>query len=155
MAARVGAAGSGLGPAAPASERGMLDEAVRALAQAPNFAAVTTLGPTGQPETQVMWVDCDEQAVLFNTELHRQKVANLRRDPRVTVMIWDRRSPYHYAEVRGRVERVELGLAARRHIDRLSHKYSGEPFPQDRIRSERVIVRVRPERQRVWGTATD
>ncbi len=130
----------------------MLEQAVRELATGPNFAMVTTLGPTGQPQTQVMWVDCDDQVVRFNTEVHRQKFKNLSRDPRVTVTIWDRLNPYLYAEVRGQVEGTERGPGARSHIDRLSLKYNGQPFPDASITSERVIVRVRPRRQRVWGS---
>jgi len=113
---------------------------------------VTTLGPTGQPQTQVMWVDCDDEAVIFNTEVHRQTFKNLSRDPRVTITIWDRQNPYLYAEVRGRVGGIERGPEARRHIDRLSQKYNGRPRPDANIRSERVVVRVRPPRQRLWGS---
>ncbi|HVA21066.1 MAG TPA: PPOX class F420-dependent oxidoreductase [Candidatus Micrarchaeia archaeon] len=129
----------------------MLEQDVRALATAPNFAAVTTLGPTGRPQTQIMWVDCDDEDVVFNTEVHRQKYKNIGRDPRVTVTIWDREQPYHYVEVRGRVEGLERGPAARSHIDRLSQKYNGQPYPDSAIQSERVIVRVRPDRQRIWN----
>ncbi len=129
----------------------MLEPKVRELAEGANFAALTTLMPGGQPQTQIMWIDCDGDHLCFNTEVHRQKFRNIRRDPRVTVTIWDCASPYRYVEVRGRVEQVERGPAARRHVDQLSLKYNGRPFAAAGIRSERVIVRVRPERQRVYG----
>ena len=72
----------------------MLEEGVRRLAKGKNFAAFTTLLPDGQPMTHVMWVDCDDEHVLINTERHRQKAKNIRRDPRVTVTIWDQAEPY-------------------------------------------------------------
>ena len=50
-----------------------------------------------------MWVDADDEHVLINTEVHRAKYRNVQADPRVTVTIWDRESPYRYVEVRGRV----------------------------------------------------
>jgi PPOX class probable F420-dependent enzyme len=81
----------------------VLEEGVRRLAKGKNFAAFTTLLPDGQPMTHVMWVDCDDEHVLINTEVHRQKARNIRRDPRVTVTIWDQDEPYRYAEVRGEV----------------------------------------------------
>ena len=65
----------------------MLDEGVRALAKGRNFAALTTLLPGGQPMTHVMWVDCDDEHVVINTETHRQKAKNIRRDPRVSVCV--------------------------------------------------------------------
>jgi PPOX class probable F420-dependent enzyme len=126
----------------------VLEEAVRRLAKGPNFAVVTTLLPGGLPMTHVMWVDCDDEHVLINTERHRQKARNVRRDPRVTVTVWDAADPYRYVEVRGEVVETVTGPEARRHIDELSVKYEGRPY-RGRIVSERVIWRVKPARQRV------
>ena len=125
----------------------MLDETVKALAQGPNFAALTTLLADGQPQTQVMWVDADDDCVLINTEIHRQKYRNVERDPRVTVTVMDANDPYHYAEVRGRVTDTIRGDQARQHIDELSNKYTGRPYFNE-IQSERVILRISPYRQR-------
>jgi len=126
----------------------MLEEGVRQLARGRNFAAFTTLLPDGRPMTHVMWVDCDDDHVLINTESHRQKAKNVRRDPRVTVTIWDRDDPYHYAEVRGEVVETVAGPEARAHIDSLSLKYYGHEY-RNRIRSERLMLRIKPLRQRV------
>jgi PPOX class probable F420-dependent enzyme len=128
----------------------MLDEKVKELAQGKNFAAFTTLLPDGQPMTHVMWVDADEQHILINTEVHRQKFKNVTRDPRVTVTVIDSASPYTYVEVRGRVTDVVRGQLARDHIDKLSEKYTGGPYSNP-ITSERVLLRISPERQRVNG----
>jgi PPOX class probable F420-dependent enzyme len=125
----------------------MLDDTAKALAQGKNFAAFTTLLPGGQPQTQVMWVDADDEHVLINTEVHRQKFKNIERDPRVTVTIIDADNPYHYAEVRGEVVEKLLGTTARDHIDHLSEKYLGHPYATT-IQSERVILKIAPTRQR-------
>jgi PPOX class probable F420-dependent enzyme len=124
----------------------VLEEGVRRLAKGKNFAAFTTLLPGGQPMTHVMWVDCDDEHVLINTEAHRQKAKNLRRDPRVTVTIWDQADPYRYAEVRGEVVEVVAGPEARAHIDSLSMKYHGHEY-RNAIVSERLLVRIKPVRQ--------
>ena len=128
-----------------------LDPAVRALANGPNFAALTTLMPDGTPQTQVVWLSTDGDLLLVNSEVERQKVRNLRRDPRATLMIWKRDNPYVYAEVRGRVVEEETGPAARAHIDALALKYNGRPYPPEDIQSERVVLRIAPRRQWVWG----
>lgn len=125
----------------------MLDDAVKALAQAKNFAALTTMLPNGQPMTHVMWVDADDEHILFNTETHRQKYKNIVNNPRVALAIIDSGNPYHYAEVRGTVVGEVTGPAARSHIDELSQKYTGGPYGQP-IQSERVIVQIAPDRQR-------
>lgn len=124
----------------------MLDATVKELASGKNFAALTTLLPDGQPQTHIMWVDATDDQVLVNTEVERQKFRNVQRDPRVTVTIFDRENPYHYAEVRGRVTETVTGDEARRHIDELSQKYQGTPY-QNPIGSERVILRITPVRQ--------
>jgi PPOX class probable F420-dependent enzyme len=126
----------------------MLEDRVRSLARGKNFAALTTLLPGGQAMTHVMWVDAEDDYILMNTEVHRQKFKNVRRDPRVTVTIIDSADPYKYVEVRGRVAEVVKGPQAREHIDQLSNKYLGRPYNQDDITSERVILRIVAERQR-------
>jgi PPOX class probable F420-dependent enzyme len=126
----------------------MLENEVKRLAQSPNFGALTTLLPSGQPMTQVMWVDADDDHILINTEVHRQKYQNVTHDPRVAISLIDRDNPYHYAEVRGEVVGEVRGPEAREHIDRLSQKYTGGPYGMP-ITSERVILRIAPRRQRV------
>ncbi len=128
-----------------------LDPRVRELATGPNFAAVSTMLPSGRIQTQPIWVDADAEHILLNTEVHRTKFKNVERDPRITVMIWDHANPYRYAEVRGRVVDTVRGDAARRMIDELSQKYNGRPYPPQAIQTERVILKIAPEQQRVQG----
>jgi PPOX class probable F420-dependent enzyme len=129
----------------------MLETDVKSLAQGKNFAAFTTILPDDQPMTHVMWVDADDDHLLINTELHRQKFKNVSRDPRVTVTVMDAANPYHYAEVRGKVVEIVKGPEARDHIDKLSLKYTGQPYDPKAIQSERVILRIAPQRQRANG----
>ncbi|MGH9103817.1 MAG: TIGR03618 family F420-dependent PPOX class oxidoreductase [Acidimicrobiales bacterium] len=125
----------------------MLDQTVKDLAKGRNFAALTTLQSNGQPVTQIMWVDCDDDHVLVNTETHRRKFDHVQKDPRVAITIWDSSNPYHYSEVRGRVVEMVRGPEARSHIDELSQKYNSGPYANP-IQSERVILRIAPDRQR-------
>jgi len=124
----------------------MINDAVRALAQGKNFAALTTLMPDGQPQTHVMWVHCDDGHILINTEVHRRKYKNVEVDPRVTVAIWDAANPYLFAEVRGRVVETIRGDEALASINALSQKYLDKDY-QPEIESERVILKIAPERQ--------
>ena len=128
----------------------MFDQTTKDLLREPNFAAFTTITPGGQLSTQMMWVDADDMHILINTEVERQKYANIRHDPRVAVMIFDRANPYRYAEVRGRVVGTVTGAEAREHIDRLSEKYTGGPYSNP-IGSDRVILQIEPERVRSQG----
>lgn len=125
----------------------MIEDFVKELAQGPNFATITTLLSDGSPATHVMWVDCDDEHVILNTETGRAKYRNIGRDPRVSVVVWDADDPIKYVEVRGRVVETVAGQTARDHIDKLSLKYEGKPY-ENEIETERVILKVAPERQR-------
>jgi PPOX class probable F420-dependent enzyme len=124
----------------------MIDDEVRRFATTRCFAVLSTMLPSGRIQSQMMWVDADEDHVLINTEAHRQKFRNVERDPRVTVTIFDPADPSHYAEVRGRVVEIVRGPEARAHIDRLSQKYNGRPYAGT-IQSERVILKITPDRE--------
>ena len=126
----------------------MIQPNIAALLKGPNFGTLTTLLEDGSPMSQVMWVDCDDAHVLINTERHRKKYKNVMRDPRVSVTVWLRDDPYEYVEVRGRVVDVIKGDEARSHIDTLSLKYDGVPYPSGRIKTERVVLKIAPVRQR-------
>ncbi len=101
--------------------------------------------PDGHPQTQIMWVGADDEHVIINTQLDRQKYRNVLADPRVTVTVFDADNPYRYAEARGRVARTQDGAAAAASIDELSRKYTGGDYgmgPTDR----RVILFIDVER---------
>lgn len=121
-----------------------IDTDLKALATGKNFAALTTLAADGQPRTHVMWIDADDDHVVFNTTLGRAKFKDVQRDPRVTVTVIDQTNPYRYIEARGRVVDTVSGEAAATHINDLSQRYTGTDYAADT--SERVIVKVAPTR---------
>lgn len=118
-----------------------IDADLKAMAQAKNFAALTTLMPDGQPQTQIMWVHADDDHLLMNTEPGRQKFRNIQADPRVTVTVFDAENPYTYVEGRGRVVQSEAGDVGRADIDELAQKYLGTPYGAP-IQTERVKLRI-------------
>ncbi len=126
-----------------------LDAETRSMAQDKNFATLTTMLPSGYPMTHVMWVDADDEHVLINTEIHRAKYKNVQRDPEVTVTIIDKTNPYKYAEVRGDVVEEIRGQEARDDIDRLSQKYNGTDYDPSMIKTERVILKIKPVEKKI------
>jgi PPOX class probable F420-dependent enzyme len=129
----------------------MINDEIKALAQGKNFAALSTLLPSGQPQTHVVWVDCDDEHIVINTEVELRKFKNVQADQRVTVTIWNSTNPYFFAEVRGRVGETITGPDARAHIDAMAQKYLGTAYPDELIQSERVILRIVPESQIVFA----
>ncbi len=129
----------------------MIKDEVKALVQGKNFATISTLLPSGQIQTHVVWVDCDDDHIVINTEVELRKFKNVQADPRVTITIWDKRNPYFFAEVRGRVVEIVTGPEARANINSLSQKYLEADYPEELISSERVILKICPDSQIVFA----
>jgi PPOX class probable F420-dependent enzyme len=128
----------------------MLSEKTRQLAEGANHAVLTTLFPSGRPQTNVVWIDHDGEHLLVNSETERQKVRNVRRDPRVAVLVSDSEDFEIWVEVRGRVVEIVEGEEARRHIDKLSQKYLGISDYPNPIVSPRVILKIAPDRENIY-----
>ena len=123
-----------------------LDEDVARLAKGKNLATVVTLMPSGQPQALLTWVDADDEHVLINTEPQRQRARNVRRDPRITVLIHSSENGYDWAEVRGHVVETVTGDGARKHIDELARKYTGQDYAAPIGPQGRVILKVAPDK---------
>lgn len=119
------------------------------LAEGANFGSITTVFPSGLFQTHMIWVGTDGERLVVNTEVHRKKHTNIQSDPRITLTIRDENDPYRYAEARGRVVETVTGQEARDHIDELARKYTGEDYPPDNIKTERVMMWIVPERQTI------
>lgn len=119
------------------------NEATKALLDGPNYPVVATTNADGSPQSSVVWARRDGDTVVFATVQGRRKERNIRRDPRVSVSVFDLADPENYVEIRGRAEvSVEGG---RELIDELSRKYVGTDFPAEPPEVVRVLVRVVPE----------
>jgi PPOX class probable F420-dependent enzyme len=104
-----------------------LSDKVRALFDDKNFAVLSTLEPDGRPHSTVVWVKRDQDDLLFALPKSRRKTANLHRDPRVAVVVFDAANPYESAQVQGTAHIEDDPDAVL--IDELSHKYLGGPYP--------------------------
>ncbi|WFB08792.1 PPOX class F420-dependent oxidoreductase [Streptomyces sp. LX-29] len=123
-----------------------LPDAVKDMLDSPVFVTLVTLNPDGSPQASPTWVKRDGDEVLISTTLGRRKEKNLRRDPRVSVVVQPSDSPYTYAELRGEARLDSEG--AQELIDELSLKYTGKRYadfnPASAQDAPRVIVRVQP-----------
>jgi PPOX class probable F420-dependent enzyme len=114
---------------------------VRPLFQAPVFVIMTTINPDGAPQSSVVWAKLDGDTVVMSTIRGRRKCRNMERDPRVTLLAYDPKDPYVYAELRGTVTLDEAGGVEL--IDELSRAYDGKPWTV-RPAETRVVVRFTP-----------
>ncbi len=112
------------------------------------YVTLTTVMPSGQPQSTPVWIDWDGQYVLINTARGRQKDKNMANRPMATVLAVDPKNPNRWLEVRGEVvNATEEG--AEEHIEKLSWRYDNRgyhtgPEAHLRVNQKRVIYRIRP-----------
>jgi PPOX class probable F420-dependent enzyme len=122
----------------------------RDLLEKPVYAGLTTVMPDGQPQSTVVWLDYDGQYVRLNSASGRQKDRNIKRNPKVTVLLIDPENPYRWLEVRGTVDEItEEGAVD--HIEKLSWKYKGQGYYGGYSKTApdqetRVMYKMRPTR---------
>jgi PPOX class probable F420-dependent enzyme len=111
-----------------------------------NWGTVTTLRKDGSPHSTPVWIDTDGENVLFNTSIGRTKERNLRRDPRVSVVVLpaeDQQSGY--VSVTGTASITEAGAVD--HINKLAKKYVDlDEYPWLQPGEQRVIVTIKPDK---------
>ena len=121
------------------------------LLQTPVHGVLTTLMPTGAPQSSIIWVDYDGEYILINTTLERQKGRNMQANPRVTILVIDPNDSSRWVEVRGRVREITQ-TGAEAHADKLTQRYCcnklhfyGDIYPVEQKHKEtRVIVKIQP-----------
>jgi PPOX class probable F420-dependent enzyme len=88
-------------------------------------AMVGTIGKRGEPQVTPLWFLWDGEHVRISLVDGRQKLRNLQRDPRISVVIVDPARPTYYLELRGRIDDLvpDPELALEKVIAR---KYAGK-----------------------------
>ena len=124
-----------------------LSDDVKQLVSGPNFAHLASLMSDGSPQVAPVWVDLERDTILVGTGEGSLKAKNTRRDARVALSVIAMDNPYREAQIRGRV--VERRPDADfRIMDRISHKYTGKPFPFRDRPAQRVVLVIAVERAR-------
>jgi PPOX class probable F420-dependent enzyme len=139
----------------------LTDDEIRAFLAGPRTIILTSNGRDGVPHPMPMFYGLDEDgAVVMSTYTKSQKIQNLRRDPRVSLLVEDGRA---YNELRGvviygtaeligdteEVMRVIATVAAHRGegaADESDAALAGRRY----MASKRTAIRVRPQRIVSW-----
>jgi PPOX class probable F420-dependent enzyme len=120
------------------------DSEVQKLLTEPNHAVVSTLNPDGTVLNTVAWIDVENGSVAVNSAKGRKWPANLERDPRVTVLVYEQGNPLNYVEIRGRASATTDG--ADEHINALTKKYIGQDeYPFRQPGEERIKFVIQPD----------
>src|SRR5947209_3874503 len=126
-----------------------IPDSTRDLFERPLLCALSTINPNGQPHTVPVWVDFDGQYVRVNCPAATRKARNMHKGSKVTALVLDSQSPFHWIEVMGHVVEVrDESNGARDHINSLSKKYTGNPVYQGSGRSNenRMMYVIEPDK---------
>jgi PPOX class probable F420-dependent enzyme len=123
-------------------DRSLID-AVRPFLSAPRCAVLSTLGLDGAPRQIVIHYMLGEDHLRLNGHRDRRWVANVRRDPRVALIVHDDTDYLHYVSIRGRASLVDDGEAALAEAMTQAERYGEDPT--DFAGQPRVSFRVDPE----------
>ncbi|WP_421120648.1 pyridoxamine 5'-phosphate oxidase family protein [Aquihabitans daechungensis] len=120
-------------------------------------ATMVTNGPSGHPHAVAMWYAVVDGAIWFETKAKSQKAANLRRDPRITVLIEDGHTydTLRGVSLEGTAEITDdpdalwsVGISV---WERYNGPYTEEMKPLvEFMLHNRIAVRVEVSRMRSW-----
>jgi len=136
-------------------------EEQRELLESARILQVASLNPDGRPHLVPMWFELDDEGLIaFTTYGTSQKVVNLERDPRITVLLetGDAYDQLRGMSIDGRAEVVRdphvttrtLALVGAKYNDRPRPDRPSEPVEPPPPAYKRVTVRIHPERTRSW-----
>ena len=125
------------------SDASDLIDHVRPFLSAPRCAVLSTLGPDGGPRQIVIHYMLGEDHLRLNGRRDRRWVANVRRDPRVALVVHDERDYLHYVSIRGRAALLDDGEHALAAAMRQAERYGEDPA--DFAGQPRVSFRIDPE----------
>lgn len=108
-----------------------IPDSTRDLFERPILCALSTMNPDGQPHTVPVWCDFDGTNVRVNCPAATRKARNMAVSSKVTVLLIDPQSSFHWLEVMGHIVDIrDEAHGARDHINSLSQKYTGNPVYQ-------------------------
>ena len=126
------------------------DEAWAFLAKGSRPASFASVRADGRPHAVPTWYALDGRELVFTTWHATVKAANLRREPRVSVLVQDPEPPYDYVMVEGQAELIDDLRLCRQVSTALGAKYMGadraEEFGRRNGVEGELVVRIRPTR---------
>jgi len=124
-----------------------LDDSARAVIDGPHVAILATSNRDGRPQSSVIFIKREGDAVVFSTIKGRLKTRNMTRDPRVSLLVLDRQTG-RYVEIRGTVDVTDDPDKSL--LYEMYDRYMDGAKPPPEPDAERLIVRITPEKLYQW-----
>ncbi len=130
---------------------GMSPEEIRAfLTHGTRTAKVATTMASGQPHVMPVWFVLDGEQIVFTTGRDSVKGRDLRRDPRLALIVDDDTPPYAFVHIRGKAAISEDPDELLRFATEIGRRYMGadraEEFGRRNAVPGELLIRLTPER---------
>jgi len=124
------------------------EECLTFLMERPRTAKIATVRADGRPHVAPIWFYLDGDALMFNTWHTTVKAANLRRDPRVCLVVDDEQPPFGYVQYEGLARFVDDPAALLHWATLIGGRYMGadqaEAFGKRNAVPGELLIRVEP-----------
>ena len=125
------------------------------LAHGTRTAKLATVSRSGAPHVMPVWFVLDSEELVLTTAAESIKGRNLRRDPRVAVVVDDDTPPFAFVHIRGRASVSEDLDDLLRYATEIGGRYMGADrageFGRRNAVPGELLVRITPERM-ISGT---
>lgn len=120
------------------------------LAHGTRTAKLATVGHSGTPHVMPVWFVLDSEQLVLTTWGESVKGRNLRRDPRVAVVVDDETPPFAFVHIRGHAALSEDPRELLRYATQIGSRYMGAErageFGRRNAVPGELLVRITPER---------
>jgi len=125
-----------------------LNHSARDVIDGAHVAILATSNRDGRPQSSVIFIKRDGDTVLFSTIEGRLKTRNMRRDPRISLVVVDKNNAGRYVEIRGIVDITED--PDKTLLYDMYDSYMGRATPPPEPDAHRLIVRITPYKLWQW-----
>jgi PPOX class probable F420-dependent enzyme len=121
----------------------VLSTQAQSLLAKPYLAVIGTRRADGSLQMNPAWFEYRDGYFWVNSHTRRSWPQNALRDKAMSLLVLDRDDPDRWVRVDGRLVASET-TGAEKHIDQLSHRYTGKPFRALEPNEQRIMLKIEP-----------
>ena len=120
---------------------------------------LATVREDGRPHVAPIWIDVEDNIIVFTTGHESVKAANIRRDPRVAICVDYDQPPFSFVIIEGTASMSEDREKLRYWATRIAGRYMGselaEAYGKRNSVAGELLVKVTPEKIIAWKKISD
>jgi PPOX class probable F420-dependent enzyme len=135
------------------------DEVRQFLLEKARTGKLATVREDGRPHIAPIWIDVEDDTIVFTTGHDSIKAANIRHDSRVAICVDDDQPPFAFVIIEGVATLTDNSEELRYWATRIAGRYMGEELAEAYGKRNSVdgelLVKVIPEKIIAWKKISD